>query len=318
MRAVKVKDIQGVKRLSVEEVDAPLPGSDELIIEVKAFSLNNGEVRGALDAPDGHRPGWDFSGLVQAAPSGSGFATGDRVVGLKLGGAWAERIAVGPAFLSRIPDSVSFEKAAVLPVAGLTATIAISKRPLARGDKVLVTAATGGVGSLAIQLAADAGAHVTAYVRRKVDAPMLERLGANVVAIGEDEAAKHGPYDLILEGVGGTLLGSALSWLAPRGVCVQFGDAGGEELTSFDAKAFRLGGGDAFGGTSLYGFFLVEELTRPNPAAAAEILASLGDRLAAGTLDPTIEMLRSWRDVEEVAGALMSRRIKGKAVLRVD
>lgn len=318
MLAVTVTGGSGNRQLSLEEHDAPVRAPDEVSVAVKAISLNNGEIREALDASAGHRPGWDFAGVVEAAPQGSGFAAGDRVVGLKFEGAWAEKVTLDPALLAPIPDNVSFEAAAVVPVAGLTAAIALSKKPLVFGSRVLVTAATGGVGLLAIQLAAAAGAHVTAYLRSDVDVALLRRLPTHAIAVGDDEAAESGPYDLILEGVGGALLGSALSWLAPRGMCVQFGDAAGDELTTFDAKAFRLGAGGAFGGTSLYGFFLGEELTRPEPAPARAILADLASRLAKGTLDPVINRRGSWRDIDEVSRALMSRRFKGKAVLTID
>jgi NADPH:quinone reductase len=68
-------------------------------VAVRAISLNNGEIREALAAPAGDRPGWDFAGVVEAVPDGSDFAVGDRVVGLKFEGAWAERVAVLPDFL---------------------------------------------------------------------------------------------------------------------------------------------------------------------------------------------------------------------------
>lgn len=318
MRAVTVLEAAGDRRLGIERHDAPRPARDEVTVAVRAISLNNGEIREALAAPVGHRPGWDFAGVVEVVPDGSDFVIGDRVVGLKFEGAWAERVAALPSFLAKIPDGVSFEAAAVLPVAGMTAAIALSKKTLEFGDRVLVTAATGGVGLIAIQLAAAAGAHVTAFLRSEADAAMLRRLPVHAIAVGASEAEICGPYDLILEGVGGKLLGSALGWLAPRGMCVQFGDAAGDELTTFDAKAFRLGPGGGYGGTSLYGFFLGEELTRPDPAIASTILSDLAARLAKGTLDPVIGHSGSWHDIDEVSRALMSRRFKGKAVLTID
>lgn len=318
MRAISVAGGEGKQRLIIGEHDAPESSPDEVIVRVKAVSINNGEVRGAFAGPPGHRPGWDLAGVVETPPPGAGFAVGDRVVGLKFEGAWAERVTVSTSLLAQLPPEVSFEAGSVLPVAGLTAAIALTKRPLTKGDKVLITAATGGVGSIAIQLAAAQGARVTAFARHRDDVEPLLRLGAQEVAVGQEQAAKSGPYDLILEGIGGSLLGEVLAWLSPRGVCVQFGDAGGDELTTFDAKNFRLGSGSGFGGTSLYGFFLIEELIRPEPADARAILADLASRLAAGTLDPAISMTRPWREVDEVARALLSRRIKGKAVLRID
>jgi NADPH:quinone reductase-like Zn-dependent oxidoreductase len=318
MRAVTVADRHGERRLVLADHASPIAGPGEAIVAVKAISLNNGEVRGALQAPAGHRPGWDFAGVVEAAPSGSGVLPGARVVGLRFEAAWGEKVAVPTAYLGVLKDDVPFEAAAVLPVAGLTATIALSKKPPAPGDRVLITAATGGVGMIAVQLAATTGADVTAFARNADDAAHLEQLGANAVVAHPEEAARRGPYDLILEGVGGSLLGAALSWLAPRGVCVQFGDAGGDDLTTFDAKAFRLGSGGAFGGTSLYGFFLIEELTRPEPAAAGPLLTSLAARLSEGTLDPVIGARGSWREIDSLARALLARKFRGKAVLTID
>lgn len=318
MRAVTVTAEAGEKRLSIVECDPPESTSSEVTVAVKAFSLNNGEIRGALAAPAGYRPGWDFAGIVESAPTGSPFTQGDRVAGLKFEGAWAERVVVAPRLLAAVPDEVSLEVAATLPVAGVTALLALSKKSVGRAQKVLVTAATGGVGMFAIQLAAVAGAHVTAYVRKEADASLLSSLGADCVAIGEDEALRRGPYDLILDGVGGRFLGTLLQCLAPRGVCVQFGDAGGEELTTFDAKLFRLGSGGAFGGTSLYGFFLIEELTRDESGGAGPHLDQLLSLLRTGLLTSIIDRTQSWHDIDEVARALMKRRFKGKAVLRID
>lgn len=317
MRAVTVVKRGRRRQLAITDHAPPEAQPGDVLVAVKAVSLNNGEVRGAYAAQAGHRPGWDFAGVVQAAPPNSAFDRGDRVVGLKFEGAWAEQVCVPARFLARIPDDVRLEAAAVLPVAGLTAAIALSKKQLAVGGKVLVTAATGGVGLLAVQMASAKGLIVTAYARSRSDHALLKRLGANIVAADEDEAELAGPYDLILEGVGGHLLGKALSWLAPRGLCVQFGDAGGDELTTFDAKSFRLGDGGDFGGTGLYGFFLIEELTRPDPVDASALLADLSRRISAGTLDPVIGREGSWQEIDEVARALLDRGFKGKAVLRV-
>lgn len=318
MRAVTVIGQEGEQRLALVDHAPPAPGTTEIIVAVKAISLNNGEVRETLAGAAGYRPGWDFAGVVEVAPSGSDFEPGDRVVGLKFEGAWAERVAVAQGFLAKIPDHVTFQSAAILPVAGLTASLALSKKPLKPGSKVLVTAATGGVGMIAVQLAAATGAQVTVFLRNEQDAGLMRELGASSVAVGHAQAAQLGPYDLILEGVGGALLGQLLPCLAPRGVCVQFGDASGDELTTFDAKAFRLGPGGLFGGTSLYGFFLAEELTRPQPAMAGALLADLATRLANGKLTPMIGQTGSWRDVDAIARSLLSRDYKGKAVLHID
>ncbi|WP_192798576.1 zinc-binding dehydrogenase [Brucella anthropi] len=319
MKAITVSKTGAETHLVLAEHTEPGAAPDEAIVAVRAFSLNNGEVRGALnEGSDGDRPGWDLSGVVQTAPEGSGFHPGDRVVGLVWSGGWAERVAVPTSRLAKIPDDVSFEAASTLPVAGLTAAIALRKKAIGPGSRVLVTAATGGVGIYAIQLAAATGAHVTAFTRDGSTAEFLRSLGANDIAVGVEAGEKGGPYDLILEGVGGSLLGEALMWLASRGVCVLFGDASEDTLTTFDARRFRLQSGGAYGGTVLYGFFLLEELTRPEHAAdGAAILADLAQQLSDGGLHPVIGKTAPWADINATARELLKRKFAGKAVLTV-
>lgn len=306
MKAIVV-DTHAPGRLVLAEVAAPVPAAHEALVAVKAISLNRGEVTTALAAADGHRPGWDFAGVVeQAAADGSGPPVGARVVGLMFIGAWAERLAIPSFMLAELPEGISFAQAAALPVAGLTALHALTKRGDLAGRKVLITGASGGVGVFAIQLAAQAGADVTAALRRPDHEAMVRRLGAHHVAIGDLEAARaFGPFDLILESVGGETLGSALTQLAPQGVCVLFG-ASDTPVTTFDASRFRVGG------TSLYGLFLGDELTRSLPAPG---LADLAGRVAAGALDPMVEVEADWSRIAEIADDLIARRYAGKAVL---
>jgi len=297
--------------LVLAQADAPSPQPSEAVVAVRAFSLNRGEVKTALSqAPDGFRPGWDFAGVVeQAAADGSGPRAGARVVGMLMFGAWAERVAVPAAMMAELPDGVTFEAAATLPVAGLTALHSLRKGGDLKGCKVLVTGASGGVGVYAIQLAAAAGAVVTAAIRNPANTDLVRRLGATEVAAGGDlEAARaFGPFDLILESVGGPTLGTALSMLAPGGTCVLFG-ASDTPVTTFDASRFRAGG------TSLYGLFLGYELRNSPPGPD---LRALAERLAAGTLDPMIEVTAPWDRTAEICADLMARRFNGKAVLTI-
>jgi NADPH:quinone reductase-like Zn-dependent oxidoreductase len=314
MRAVVV-EASAERRLAVRDVPEPSPRDGELLVAVRAVSLNRGEVNESLnEAPDGHRPGHDFAGIVEAAPQSSGFVRGDRVFGLLTSGAWAERVCALPFLMARIPKEVSFEQAASLPVAGLTALIALSKKSPIDGRRVLVTGASGGVGVLAVQLACLAGAQVTALARNSDHRHLLTRLGAEGVAIGVQEAAAVAPYDLILDSVGGELLGQALGWLASRGVCVLFGNTGGA-ATTFDSSRFRHGPGGAFGGTTLYGLFLGEELAHAQPA---QLLATLAGHVAQGELDPVIGVTSPWTRVQAIAEDLLARRFVGKAVLTLD
>ncbi len=299
----------GARRLVLGDVAEPQPQPDEMVVEVRAISLNRGEVLNALHGADaGHRPGWDYAGVVLAAPADAGHAPGDRVFGLLPRGAWAERVAASPARVAAIPDGVGFAQAAALPVAGLTAALALAKRDDLAGLAVLVTGATGGVGLLAVQLAARAGARVTALARDRAQADLLRRLGAAAVAHDLADLDAEGPFDMAVEAVGGATLGAVLERLSGRGWCVLVGDAGGS-VTTFDAAGFRR-----FGATTLYGFFLGDELTRRRPA---EPLAALARAVAEDGLDPVISTERPWTDIDAVAHDLLDRRMMGKAVLHV-
>lgn len=309
MRAVTVDENH---RLILAETPDPQPQRSEAIVKVAAISLNRGEVNRSMSAAKGFRPGWDLAGVVEKAASDrSGPAAGTRVVGILPSGAWAETVAVPTNMLAPLPDSVSFEQASCLPVAGLTALYALAYRSDLLGAKVLVTGASGGVGHFACRLAQLSGAHVVAAVRSQAQADLVKGYGADEVAIvGEepDKAASSGPYDLILESVGGASLAASLKMLAPGGVCVVFGVSGGAQVT-FDAGTFFRGGGCA-----MQGFMLFGEFARKPASAGLGRLVSL---VAAGKLKPDITVTESWTEVDRVARDLLARRYPGKAVLRI-
>src|SRR5262249_12427867 len=172
-------------KLVVSDVGMPTPLPFEALVRVTAISLNRGETRRAMQAEDGWRPGWDLAGVVeQAATDETGPSSGTRVVGFLPSGAWARYATVPTRSLAALPEAVTFAQAATLPVAGLTALHALTKRGLLLHRRVLVTGATGGVGDFAVQLARLGGAHVTAVARRADQAPALSQLGAHEVIVG--------------------------------------------------------------------------------------------------------------------------------------
>jgi NADPH:quinone reductase len=308
MRAVVV-DPESKARLSVAEVEEPEPGPSEALVRVAAVSLNRGEVRRAEAAEPGFRPGWDLAGTVER-PAVDGPGEGTRVVGFLPSGGWAELAAVPTNALAELPDGVSFEEAATLPVAGLTALYALDKGGNLLGKDVLITGASGGAGQFALQLARMSGARVVALLRRPEHEELAREAGAHEVAVDESGAAaeEYGPYHLILESVGGEVLGNVLPMLAPEGTCVSFGVSGGTEVT-FDARELYL-----TGGAKLYGFILFHEvLALPASAGLARLLKLVDE----GRLRPRIEVEAPWTDVGEVAALLVDRGYTGKAVLQV-
>jgi NADPH2:quinone reductase len=310
IRAVVVDPaIEG--RLVICEVPAPAPTPSEALIRVKAISLNLGETRNALtEAPAGWRPGWDFAGIVEkAASDGAGPKAGARVVGMMFQGAWSEYVAAPGSFLAELPASLSFQQAATLPVAGLTALYGLERNGPIKDRKVLITGASGGVGLFGCQIARDAGAHVVALVRRAEREKLARDAGAHDVAIGEDAtpAAQFGPYHTILESVGGTIVAQALTMLAPDGMCVSVGVSASSQST-VDVRALMRAGG-----VSWYGFYLGYEFRRESPSSGLTRLAKM---MAEGRLKAPIDLEAPWEKIAEVAGKLYrDRAIAGKAVL---
>jgi NADPH2:quinone reductase len=297
---------KGNAPVAFREVPEPNPAAHEALIAVHAFSLNRGELTLMRIRPEGWQPGQDISGIVvNAAADGSGPKEGTRVVGLVDWNGWAERAAVSTHRLAALPDTVSFGQAASLPVAGLTALRTLRHGAPLLGKRVLITGAAGGVGNLAVQLALASGAEVTAIASGARGQPVAA-LGAQTVI--DDITKASGKFGLILESAGGASLKAALGLLEPKGIVVVFGNSSGEETT----LSFRDFG--AANNSRLQSFHSFA--SGPEESFGPD-LALLVGQIAKGTLKPEIEE-HSWNAFATVAKALGERRVKGKAVFRVD
>jgi NADPH:quinone reductase-like Zn-dependent oxidoreductase len=305
-----VTDRSAPEGIALSVVVEPVPGPAEALVDVRALSLNRGEVRSLNTQPQGVVHGWDLAGVVRRpAADGTGPGEGARVVGMVGRGAWAQQAAVPTSVLAELPEAVSFEAASALPIAGLTAVRALAVAGSLLGCRLLVTGAAGGVGRFAVQLGHRAGARVTGVAASEERARGLRELGADEV-IAELEAGGEAVYDVILESVGGASLAAALQRVAPRGIVVAFGNSSGEP-TSFDVSNFYRRAG-----ARLYAFLIFDELAREGTGAAD--LRFLAQEVAAGRLDPQISLTVSWREAGPAITALLERRVLGKAVLTVD
>jgi NADPH:quinone reductase len=285
-----------------EDLPEPVPAADEVIMEVHAYSINRGELFLLQQRADGWRPGQDISGVVaHAAADGSGPPEGTRIVGVVDWEGWAERVNVPTRWTAVLPDKVSFEQAASLPIAGLTALRALRVDGPLLGRRVLVTGATGGVGQFAVQLAVAAGAHVTAQVSSLEREEEARSLGAHKVGVSLDDETL-GPFDLVLDSVGGPILRESVHRLAPGATAVTYGVlAGPAELglpdfrSSPNAKVMGL-------------IHSYPEETK------GEDLGTLVRFVSERQLDPLIGMVRNWEQTREALDALRDRQVRGKAV----
>lgn len=289
-----------------DDLPEPEPAVGEVVIEVRAFAVNRGELKLLELRPEHWRPGQDLAGVVvRAADDGSGPPEGTRVVAIAEGGGWAERIALPANVVVPLTDEVAFDQAAALPIAGLTALRALRIDGSVLGRKVLVTGATGGVGQFAIQLAVAGGAEVTAQVSHPDRTDLATSLGADHVLT----ALRHnsvGPFDLVLDALGGEVLEDAVHHLTPGGTVATYGNLAGEASLSFlDFRAAPM--------ACIVGFFHAH----PQDSRGDD-LATLVRLTADGRLTPQLGSVRDWHQTRETLDALRAREVRGKAVLTID
>jgi NADPH:quinone reductase-like Zn-dependent oxidoreductase len=305
-KAVQFDSYGGIDVLEVREVARPTPGDGQVLVEVKAAGINPGEAmirqgfmhdRWPSTFPSGQ--GSDLAGVV--AETGAGvatFAVGDEVIGFTDQRASQAEFVVVPADqLTPKPDNVTWETAGALYVAGTTAYAAVRSVRLEHGDTVAIAGAAGGVGTIAVQLAARAGATVLGIAGPSND-DWLTAHGAIPVNYGDNlaerlrAAAPNGRVDAFLDFFGGGYVELALTEL---GVEPQRVD------TIIDFAAVERFGVQSAGNAD---------------ASSAAVLAELAGFVAAGQLEVPIAEVVPLVDVQRAYRTLEDRHTRGKIVLR--
>jgi NADPH:quinone reductase-like Zn-dependent oxidoreductase len=255
MRAVIQETFGGPEVLKVVELPSPSALPTELVVRVKAVGINpvEGFIRSGAFPLLGQPPfvlGWDVSGTVErVVPGTNRFAVGDEVYGMPMfpraANAYAEQVAAPSRQLARKPSTIDHVHAAALPLAGLTAWQSlIDVASVKRGDRILVHAAGGGVGHIAVQIAKSRGAYVVATASAEKRA-FVESLGADEVIDyrSVDFSATVRDIDIVLETVGGEYGERSLKTLRPGGLLVTIVDRLNEALASKAKLAgFRFAG----------------------------------------------------------------------------
>jgi NADPH:quinone reductase-like Zn-dependent oxidoreductase len=250
MRAVQFHQYGGPEVLQIAEVVEPIASPDEVLVDVKATTVNRLDLfqrAGSRPVPLPFTPGLEAAGTVAA--DSRGFRAGERVLTTwatqaQGGGGYASRIAVPAHNLVRIPDPVTFEQAVAAGLAASTAWRGLFDiGHVQAGERVLIWAGTSGVGSIAIQLAKHAGAWVLATTGNPANVETLSRLGADVVVLyteqsPADAAQSSDGVHLVLDLVG-TTLPISIDACATGGRVVLIGNLGGQQAT-VDTQRWRL------------------------------------------------------------------------------
>ncbi|HVN21757.1 MAG TPA: NAD(P)-dependent alcohol dehydrogenase [Dongiaceae bacterium] len=263
------------KVLEIVDLEKPVPKDNEVLIQVRAASVNPLDWR--LKSP---RPGVDVAGEIVAVGRGvTQFKPGDAVFGAAAG-AFAEYACAAESKLATKAENVSFEQAASMPIAGLTALQGLrDKAGLQAGQKVLINGAAGGIGTFAVQIAKSFGAHVIGVCSTK-NVELVRSLGADRVIdyTREDFTRDSERYDLILDNVGNRTLSEMRRVLKSNGKCVMAGAP--KELLAVFARIFK-----AFARSVILRpkfTFFVAKIKR-------EDLTSLCDLVTAKKLTPVID-----------------------------
>jgi putative PIG3 family NAD(P)H quinone oxidoreductase len=245
MRAVVLHAHGGPEVLTIDEVDDPVPGPDEVLVQVAATALNRADLlqrMGLYPDPRGRQPeipGMEFSGtVVTIGERVTMWRVGDRVMGIEAGGAYAERIATHERQLLAVPTGIDVVQAAAIPEVFLTAWDAmVLQGGLTSGRWALVHAGASGVGTAAIQIARAIGARI-AVTCSAGKAAVCRALGADVVLersphdwLTDAQAAVPSGFDVVIDVIGGDEIDRNLQAVAIKGRIVQVGLMGGGKVS---------------------------------------------------------------------------------------
>ena len=321
MRAIHIATPDGPSALTLVEVPEPSPGAHEVLVDVHVAGVSYPEVlqsRGQyqLKPELPFIPGSEVSGTVRSAPAGSGLSVGDRVVAFPGLGGFAETVTAPVAAVFPLPDGVSYEVGAALPMNYLTVHFALTRRGhLKAGETVLVHGAAGGIGTAAVQLARGLGAHVIAVTSSPDKAEVARAAGAHETVSAEafraevKELTWGQGVDVVVDPVGGDRFTDSLRSLRREGRLLVIGFTGGEIPT---VKVNRL----LLNNISVVGvgwgaFWLAE------PGYLQEQWAELLPLLASGALDPPLGTSHPLAEAAAAVAELDERRATGKVQLRV-
>ena len=323
MKAVVYTDYGSPDVLEIRDIKKPVPNDDQILIKVRAASINPLDwhfMRGTpslmrmmgvgLRKPKSPRLGVDMAGQVEAVGKNvTQFKTGDEVFGGKTG-AFAEYVCSSGKSLALKPANLTFEQAASVPIAGITALQGLrDKGHVQPGQKVLINGASGGVGTFAVQIAKSLGAEVTGVCStRNLD--LVRSLGADHVIdyTKEDFTKGDERYDVILDNVGNQPLAGFRQALKPNGICVMIGGGGPND-----------GGVIGPMGRPIHALLLSPFVSQKMGMFMADLtkedMSILRDLMQTGKVTPVIDRTYPLSQIAEAIRYLEAGHARGKVVI---
>jgi NADPH:quinone reductase-like Zn-dependent oxidoreductase len=322
MKAIVYHGYGSADVLKLEEVAKPTPKDDEVLIKVRAASINPLDWRIMRGEPKvirliakamkigGGRPGVDVAGKVEAfGKNVKKFKPGDKVFG-SCRGALAEYTCTGESKVVPKPESITFEQAASINVAGLTALQGLrDKAKVQHGEKVLINGAAGGVGTFAVQIAKYFGVEVTGVCSTR-NLELVRSIGADTVIdyTKEDFLDLPQRYDVILECVGNKSPAECHHVLNPNGRCIQVSGPHDITLLSLLAGAFASMRVSLFSDRKVSSFIA---------KGSADDLSFIGNLIVTGELTPVIDNVYDLSESAEAMRYLEAGHARGKVIVRV-
>lgn len=319
MKAITYQQYGSPDVLKLSEISNPIPKDDEVLVKIGAISLNPAEWHGllgenlaarlelGLQRPKHAVLGADFSGTIEAVGAGvQRFHPGQAVFGRSKGGGFAEYVCVSETRVALKPKSLSNVEAAALPLAGVTALQGLRRSQIQAGDRVLVNGASGGIGTLMVQMARHFGAEVTGVCSGS-NRELVRSLGADhVVDYTRQPAAElKETFDLVIDNVGNLTYEVVKRLLAPEGRAVVLGFETFRQILPIMIKGAWL--------------------TRTSPQKIGVInanvntddLNTISNLVAQGALRSVIDRCYGLEALPQAMSALGSRRVRGKLVVQV-
>ena len=315
MRAAVIDGYGGSDRLEIREIQRPAPGSGQLLVRVRAAGVNpldwkvrRGDLRFIMPQKFPWVPGYDVAGIVEEiGVEVDSYAPGDAVHAyVKSARTCAEFVVVDAGAAAMVPDGLSFEEAAAVPLAGLTAWQSLVDRgELAAGERVLVNGGAGGVGHFAVQIAAALGARVTA-VASAANQEVLRELGAlrTIDYESDDFTRDEETYDVVFDAAGTSNF---------RRCDLILGEGGIYVTTNVGPLAFlhslRTGLGSLFGTARRARWVSVQP--------SGKNLSEIDALILRGKLRPHVDRVFSLDEIRQAHDASETGGVRGKIVIRV-